>query len=233
MKTLRPERLNLIAGIIEAKSYLEIGVCKGLTFNRVNIQKKDAVDPNFRFDTTPHESQDVRFFEKPSDSFFGDNSLVKHKYDLIYLDGLHEFNQTYRDFCNSLAYSHDDTVWLIDDTNPTSYEASLSSQSRTKSLRTNTGLTDNAWMGDVYRVVYAIHDFFPQFHLSTYKSHGQTVIWKNPNPRVNFLVNDLGQISNLDYASFVESRDICLNFASDEEIYSELTERFKTIAVQP
>ena len=39
-------------------------------------------------------------------------------FDLIFLDGLHTYSQTLRDFRASQALAHSRTVWLIDDTVP-------------------------------------------------------------------------------------------------------------------
>ena len=40
-----PKRLNKIVQILKSKSYLEIGVQKGLTFHNINVPFKEAVDP--------------------------------------------------------------------------------------------------------------------------------------------------------------------------------------------
>src|SRR5258708_5899101 len=42
-------RIRRIAGHISARSYLEIGVCQGLTFHRLSFGRKVAVDPDFQF----------------------------------------------------------------------------------------------------------------------------------------------------------------------------------------
>src|ERR1700688_4346226 len=43
-------RIMRIAQHAAARSYLEIGVCRGRTFNRVDFERKVAVDPRFQFD---------------------------------------------------------------------------------------------------------------------------------------------------------------------------------------
>jgi hypothetical protein len=46
----RPRRINRLAKLIDAQSYLEIGVASGETFFRVDCPRKVAVDPRFQFD---------------------------------------------------------------------------------------------------------------------------------------------------------------------------------------
>jgi hypothetical protein len=49
MLTKRFERLNALAKITSASTYLEIGVAKGATFTRVTVPYKVGVDPKFQF----------------------------------------------------------------------------------------------------------------------------------------------------------------------------------------
>ena len=58
----RTELLNLIANYIYAETYLEIGVQRGVNFQKVNVKHKTGVDPDTNSAATIH---------KPSDEFFG------------------------------------------------------------------------------------------------------------------------------------------------------------------
>ncbi len=54
----------------------------GITFNAINtISHKVAVDPEFVFDYKNYESENVKFFQVPSDAFFQSN---KNKFDIIF-----------------------------------------------------------------------------------------------------------------------------------------------------
>src|SRR3990172_10171866 len=110
-------RINRIAEFLSARSYLEIGISKGNTFHALDFPRKVAVDPAFRFATEDYRKPGVSFFEIPSDEYFTRHAAGE-KFDIIFLDGLHVFQQTLRDFCNSLSCAHDKTVWLIDDVLP-------------------------------------------------------------------------------------------------------------------
>ena len=63
----------------------------------------------------PERIQKIKGRGQDAVSLFADHSL-----DLVYLDGLHTFEQTYRDLCNTLMHAHPATVILVDDTVPTS-----------------------------------------------------------------------------------------------------------------
>ena len=120
MLTKRFERLNALAEAISASKYLEIGINQGFTFTRINVPYKVAVDPQLRFDFHTYANKHTVFHEVTSDIFFSKFASIHGQFDLIFLDGLHTFDQTFRDFCASLKFSHSNTVWLIDDTFPSS-----------------------------------------------------------------------------------------------------------------
>lgn len=106
----RDGRLNALGGIIDASNCLEIGVYAGVTFNQVDIANKTAVDPKFAFNFHEYESDSVKFFEIESDEFFAKHVTSNFKFDVIYLDGLHKFEQTFRDLLNCLSFVHDKSI---------------------------------------------------------------------------------------------------------------------------
>ncbi len=200
----RSDRLNRLASINQSSRYLEIGVSKGITFNAVKISNKVAVDPQFRLNKDKYATDKVVFLEISSDEFFRSYAKDFKPFDLIYLDGLHTFEQTFRDFCATQAYAHSKTIWLIDDTCPGSYAQAQSSLNRCRQIQKFSGEKTASWMGDVFKIVAAIHDFFPQYSLATFPHHGQTVVWNHPRKDFQPLWNSLEIISRLEYADFVE-----------------------------
>jgi predicted O-methyltransferase YrrM len=98
------KRLNRLAAALGARSYLEIGVMTGGTFERVQVAERTAVDPAFQFDISGHADDATIFAEMTSDEFFSGLPAAK-SYDLIFIDGLHTFEQAYRDLCNSILRS--------------------------------------------------------------------------------------------------------------------------------
>ncbi|MDJ0555857.1 MAG: class I SAM-dependent methyltransferase [Microcoleaceae cyanobacterium MO_207.B10] len=218
----RSDRLNKLATINQSSNYLEIGVSKGVTFNAINIKKKVAVDPKFRFKTNKYATENIVFLEITSDEFFRHHAKGFPPFDLIYLDGLHTFEQTFRDFCASISLAHHKTIWLIDDTYPGSYAQAQSSLQHCAKLKRISQEKGGGWMGDVFKVVAAIHDFFPQFSFATFPDHGQTVVWNQWRGDFEPLWNSLETISRLEYLDFVELQGTLFKRQPYEEIFQSI-----------
>ena len=215
----RSDRLNQLATINKSSNYLEIGVSKGITFNAVNIKNKVAVDPKFKFKTQKYATENIVFLEITSDEFFKNHAKGFESFDLIYLDGLHTFEQTFRDFCASVSLAHSQTIWLIDDTCPGSYAQAQSSLQNCTKLRQFSPEKNGNWMGDVFKIVAAIHDFFPQFSFATFPHHGQTVVWNQWRSDFEPLWNSLETISRLEYLDFVELQETLFKREPYEKIF--------------
>ena len=84
----RWDLLNQIIKIKKIENYLEIGCDNNDLFEKINVSNKIGVDPR--------EGGNVR---KTSDEFFKYN---KKKFELIFIDGLHKYDQVNRDIENSL-----------------------------------------------------------------------------------------------------------------------------------
>ncbi|MDY6938048.1 MAG: tetratricopeptide repeat protein [Cyanobacteriota bacterium] len=218
-------RINFLATLNKSVSYLEIGVCKGVTFTQIALPNKVAVDPKFQFNYSDYKSEKVEFHEITSDDFF--KLDTDDLFDFIYLDGLHIFEQTFRDFCSTLSMAHGKTIWLIDDTVPSDRFAAERSQKECGKLRRAAGHEGSEWMGDVFKIVYAIHDFFPQFSYATFPHHGQTVVWRETRKCFKPHLNSLSAISNLTFQDFLNTKEAIMNFQKPTEIIALLNDRFK------
>ena len=156
----RAERINKIASLLKTpKDYLEIGVQYGFTLSSVNLRNKTGVDPQLMFN--PRLAQGVKLHKETSDVFF--SKLGQEvRFDVIFLDGLHTFEQTSRDFVNALRHLKPGGVIIIDDVVPSSREKAL--PSREESIRRQlqvSGAADGEWFGDVWKVPVAVHDLYP------------------------------------------------------------------------
>lgn len=88
------KRWDLINAIINKKGYkkyLEIGLESGMNFDNISVDYKISVDPDERANNPTHNIT--------SDAFFKKN---KQKFDIIFIDGLHEREQVYNDVINAL-----------------------------------------------------------------------------------------------------------------------------------
>ncbi|WP_207462030.1 class I SAM-dependent methyltransferase [Azospirillum sp. SYSU D00513] len=186
--------------------YLEVGLWKAETFREVIAHLKVGIDPNFRFSRADVEKPGVILEEvKSDDYFFGE----RHKdlcFDVVFLDGLHTFEQTLRDFNNALVKLDRNGVIIIDDVLPSSYLASISDPGLVSKIRSpDNPFNDNssAWMGDVYRLVYFIETFYPMIEFALVKeTQAQLVCWRRRTAR-NILGVGFGKveaISRVDYA---------------------------------
>jgi hypothetical protein len=202
-----PERIKWLSGINCGSTYLEVGVSQGVTFNAHELDHFDlkvAVDPCFKFDFKACQSEKVHFYEATSDQFF--SSLMPDKFlaDIIYLDGLHTFQQTFRDFCSSLACKHSKTIWLIDDIKPLSVAQAEPDFNYAVRLKKAIDESIGWWMGDVYKVVIAIHDYFPSFSYAILPGQTwQAVVWQEPRKSFTPYFNNFEQIERLRYQDFL------------------------------
>jgi hypothetical protein len=203
------KRLMRIAAQTGAKRYLEIGVHAGKTFHALDFPEMDAVDPYFVFDPLDHARDGRRYFPVTSDQFFASPPDAK-PYDLIFLDGLHTFEQTFRDFCATQALAHAGTVWLIDDTGPNDIFSAIPDQDLALELRAAHGSDSPGWNGDVFKTVFALHDFFPNFDYRTITNNGrpQTMVIRHPRTGFAPRWNNLESISRAGYVEYTRNRDL-------------------------
>lgn len=187
-------RIAFLAEMRNARRYLEIGVERGRTFLNVDLPFKVAVDPAFLFDPADFARPGTHFFSLPSNLFFRNlragepdirellptgESEEKPAFDLIFIDGLHTFEQSYKDFINSLEFAHDDTIWVLDDTVPGDKFSAIRDMTSSYKARGEAGLSGKPWHGDVYKTVFAIHDNLPEFSYCTLMGgNPQTIVWK-------------------------------------------------------
>jgi hypothetical protein len=202
-------RINHLAQALGARCYLEIGVNKGTTFHSVAVRERIAVDPRFLFEYRDFANANTHFHEVTSDEYFRRIESTA-RFDICFLDGLHTFEQTLRDFCNTLSYAHDRTVWLIDDTKPYDVYSALRDAPRAFRYRHAAGDTGYAWHGDVFKIVFFLHDFFPLMNYRTISSGGnlQTLVWRSQRGWRKPCYNDTEAISRMNYFDMLDRIEI-------------------------
>lgn len=177
----REDVVNAALSLFPKPNYLEIGVNTGKTFFAAMAHSKVAVDPVFLFDIEQAKRQNPNaiFYSVESDPYFGGIASDRDAFDVIYLDGMHTFEQTLRDFCNAVTFLKPDGIIIIDDVVPSSYHAAIPDHETAYYVRKELGVEDGMWMGDVYRLVLFIQSFFQQFQYATVtENHGQLVVWR-------------------------------------------------------
>lgn len=109
------------------KSYLEIGCDDDQLFSKINIE--------FKFGVDPVSGGNIRC---TSDIFFENNNK---NFDIIFIDGLHEYEQVKKDILNSLKFLNKDGIILLHDCLPS--EMSLQAVPRYR----------HKWNGDVWKAL--------------------------------------------------------------------------------
>jgi hypothetical protein len=178
-----PEAANLLNSILNEQSfvndYLEIGVEHGLTFQDVNHPKRIAVDPKFKFNKII-KPRGVVLHEMTSNQFF-ESLDVDKKFGLVFLDGLHTYQQTSDDFLNLLPHLTKKSVVVIDDTVPCDEYSANPNQMAAYESRKNARVPNNgSWHGDVFKLVIALRRAnIANLHLATLKdlNNPKTLVW--------------------------------------------------------
>lgn len=118
-KYYRYDLINDLIDKIGYKTYLEIGVFNGECLYNINPTGdcwKVGVDPDPQSAATCHLTSD-KFFEILDNDGFGE---IKHdfKFDIIFIDGLHLWEQCYHDITNALNHLSPNGVIICHDMNP-------------------------------------------------------------------------------------------------------------------
>ncbi len=229
-------RIQSYIDMFYAKTYLEIGVENGNTFLNLDVPFKMGVDPAFLFDTSLYANPNAFFYPETSDVFFeklperiaplqGLYHNRPFKFDVIFIDGLHTFEQTLRDFENSLAYAHEDTIWIIDDTVPCHHFSAMDNREKSNLWKQCAGLaSEPIWHGDVFKAIFAIHHLYPEFSYCTQTNNAnpQTIIWrtKEPTHREKVFAN-IEEIARMRYEDFVEHAWI-MHPVNDTEVLEKI-----------
>lgn len=217
--------LQNLLKLFEKPNYLEIGVDKGHTFHKLVATKKTAVDPLFSFDIESAkinpENNNCSYYQLTSDSYFFCKNPLE-KFDVIFIDGLHTFEQTLRDLLNSINSLSDGGIIVIDDVIPASYAASLPSLNQSRAFWEATANPDGSWMGDVYKVIMFLEQFITTYSYGTIsENHGQTVIWKQQRELSNQSSKSIEVISRASYADLMLDLSV-MRILPFDEIFSEI-----------
>ena len=185
----RSDIINHLAKKISAKSYLEIGVrLHSENFDRINIDYKVGVDPCVEFfDREPT-------YKLTSDDFFVQNTET---FDIIFVDGLHEFKQVKRDINNSLKFLNDGGFIVCHDMNPVIYERQLLKEDPKRheySLREKEKGNPEygLWNGDCWKAFVKLKIYRDDLVMKTVDTDfGVGVIHKGSQEKINTKLRDL------------------------------------------
>jgi hypothetical protein len=188
-----PSRYNIIQETIirkKYKNYLEIGCFDDEVFSKIIIEKKIGVDPE--------KGGTVR---DTSDNFFKFNNI---KFDIIFIDGLHHYEQVKKDIENSLLCLNNGGVIFLHDCMPESC------------IRQTIPRCSRVWNGDVWKNIVEART---NVNLDTYvciADHGVGIILKRPNR--NLLRVNVKNFSRLRFKDFYYNYKKYLNLVTNDNL---------------
>jgi SAM-dependent methyltransferase len=211
----RVQVIQMLAKARNARTYLEIGVQYGDTFFWIKARKKMAVDPRFLFGRKS-KLQWIRwnpcnlfneYYCVESDRFFAENDslLRKRGLDVVFVDGMHTYEQSLRDIKNALRFLRDDGIVIVDDCNPPDEPASRPVKPEGNGL----------WCGDVWKTIVHLRSTEPELCVFVLdRMYGLGVIVKSPPGKLlNYSVEE---IKNMSYDDFAANRDLLLDLRQSE-----------------
>lgn len=186
-------RWDLIQKIIDKKkfnSYLEIGCDDDFSFSRIKVNKKTGVDPYSGGN-----------FKGTSDEFFAQN---KEFFDCIFIDGLHEYDQVYKDIDNSLQFLNDDGIILLHDCLPATMDQQAVPRYKI------------VWNGDVWKAIVNFRSRKEYDIVTCNIDHGVSLIKKKQNK--DLLQIQIKDFKKLKFKDFYENYNRYMRIMNYENI---------------
>lgn len=160
----RVDLINFLIKKYQYINYLEIGVRDGSTFRQIKAPHKDGVDPGIECNNPPEVNYPIT-----SNDFF--NLIKDHpeiKYDIIFIDGLHLWEQVDKDINNSLKHLTDNGTIILHDCNP------LKKEHQVRKF-----IPGTCWNGDVWKAILKHRIENPNIQITTINTdHGLGIIQK-------------------------------------------------------
>lgn len=222
--------LQEIINKIKARTYLEIGVSNGSCFHSIKAMKKIGVDPNFLFSTKKgfeYYLKNIRnrrlwnfsnkYYEMTSDDYFRmkSGSLKKVGFDVIFIDGLHTYEQSLKDVYNALKYLKKGGIVVMHDCSPSFEAAAYPAKSLEDAASLNIPGWTGEWNGDVWKTIVYLrsnHNDLNVFVLDC--DFGLGIITRSNTE--NVLKYSKEEIQNLSYNDLKNNRSELLNLKSLE-----------------
>ena len=188
-----PSRTEIIQKIINKqayKNYLEIGCDNDENFSKVYIDNKVGVDPL--------KGGTLRM---TSDEFFKNN---KDYFDIIFLDGLHTYEQTIKDIDYSLKVLNDKGVIIIHDCLPKKIWNQIVPRMY------------GHWNGDVWKAIVHSRTYAYADTYTLKVDHGLGLIFKRQNK--NHLKIKEENLKNLKFSDYYNKHDEFMNTINIEQL---------------
>ena len=195
----RYQVLNYLISKYQYENYLEIGVNTGDNISKINAKNIDGVDPVKQHPMTNFEMTSNDFFEQLD---------VNKKYDIIFIDGLHLYEQVIKDIDNSLKHLNPNGIILLHDCNPTQEHHQYRDP-----------VYNQPWNGDVWKAILHFRKTRSDLQMCTINTdYGLGVI--APGEQDIYENNDYENVADYTYEFFDKNRVEILNLVSFDQFIS-------------
>ena len=188
-----PSRTEIIQSIINKNkysNYLEIGCDNDENFSKIIINKKIGVDP---IKGGTHRMTSDEFFKK-NHSYF----------DIIFLDGLHTYEQTIKDINNALKFLNDKGVIIVHDCLPKKIWNQIVPR------------IYGHWNGDVWKAIVHARTYHDVDTYTLQADHGLGIILKKNN--TDILNLEIKSFKNLKFSQYFKRHKEFMNTISLDQL---------------
>ncbi|MDA9071927.1 class I SAM-dependent methyltransferase [Candidatus Pelagibacter sp.] len=192
-----PSRFEIIQNIIEFKkykSYLEIGCDRNQSFSNINIDKRVGIDP---VEGGTHKMT--------SDEFFYNNN---DKFDIIFIDGLHQYEQVIKDIKNSLNCLTKNGLILLHDCLPRTIWNQVYPR------------INSDWNGDVWKAIVECRTYENIDTYTCIADRGIGVIV--PRKNMNKLILNKKDFKGLKFKDYYQNHEQFMNLISHLDIFKTI-----------
>ncbi|KUJ95301.1 MAG: Methyltransferase family protein [Desulfonauticus sp. 38_4375] len=202
-------RTTIIQRLIDRfgfKNYLEIGVERGLNFLQIRCPVKYAVDHVCK---VPNLDRYERFFYKmTSDEFFANppREIVDGGLDIVFIDGLHTYEQSLRDVENALRFLKPEGFIVMHDCLPDSPATAAPTLEEARKHPQFKG----AWTGEVYKTILHLRATRDDLFVAVVNTDWGVGIVRRGKPE-SIIELDLEEIEKMTYEEFNKNKEYYLN----------------------
>ena len=206
-KVTRIEVIQQAISRLRCRKYLEIGVRDGECFCSLTVAEKIGVDPVAPQPDVLAEMRKpgVQYFSLTSDDFFQQaaTQVLADGVDVVFIDGLHTYEQAYRDCSNALKYLTPGGLILLHDCLPRSEVEAQPARNNEDAMRILSTVPNGVWVGDVWKAIVRLRSQHSDVQTCVLHSdHGIGLVHRAQNR--SRLQLSLPQVEAMTYADLVQ-----------------------------
>jgi hypothetical protein len=222
----RVQLLQNIINRIRSRHYMEIGIKNGDTFLKIRSRRKFAIDPNYRVSLKNKLKSFLdypwnlfnQYFRMPSNDFFlhHKNAFAARGVNVIFIDGLHTYEQSLQDTINALDVLSENGVIILHDCNPKDSVSALPAGSAALADKQRQSDSVFEWCGDVWKTIVYLRAMRPDLNVRVFDcDFGLGVVYKGAPEKPLELTKE--DIQDMTYKDLEANRNLLLNLKNQDE----------------